>query len=165
MNLLKLLGRVEYLFLSGCMLATTLLLFINVTLRYLFQDAIFWVEEVLRYLFVWITFIGAATCVRQKAHISLDTVLLVLPPRLRAPFLQAGNIIVIALSAYLTFHSLRFVLDAKASEQVSATMGTFPMYIVYSCLPIGFFLIGVATCQDFVWELRKSRANSGQGGR
>jgi C4-dicarboxylate transporter, DctQ subunit len=165
MNVPKLLERVEYLFLSGCMLATTLLLFVNVTLRYLFQDAIFWVEEVLRYLFVWITFIGAATCVRQKAHISLDTVLLVLPARFRAPFLQVGNVIVIALSAYLTFYSLRFVLETRTSEQVSATMGAFPMYIVYSCLPIGFFLIGVATCQDFVRELRKSRANGGKGGR
>ena len=161
MRLLSLLERVEFLFLSGCMLIATLLLFVNVVLRYFFHSAIFWVEEVLRYLFVWITFIGAATCVRQKAHISLDTVVLVLPPRLQTPFLRFGNLVVIALSFFLTVYSTNFVLETKAGGQVSSTMGTFPMYIIYSCLPIGFFLIGVASCQDFGRGLLKNRTGKG----
>lgn len=161
MKILKLLERVEFLFLSGCMLMTTLLLFVNVILRYFFHSAIFWVEEILRYLFVWITFIGAATCVKKKAHISLDTVILVLPSKLQTPFLRTGNLIVIALSFYLTMISTNFVLETKATGQVSSTMGTFPMYIIYSCLPIGFFLIGVASCQDFVKGLLKNRTGEG----
>jgi C4-dicarboxylate transporter, DctQ subunit len=161
MQILKLLERVEFVFLSGCMITATLLLFINVVLRYAFHEAIFWVEEVLRYLFVWITFIGAATCVRQKAHISLDTVILILPVRFQAPFLRFGNLVVIALSFNLTVYSTNFVLETEAGGQVSSTMGTFPMYIIYSCLPIGFFLIGVASCQDFVKGFLKNRTGKG----
>ena len=92
------------------MLATTFLLFINVTLRYLFQG-LFWVEEVLRYLFVWITFIGAATCVRQKAHISLDT--LVLPAAFQAGPLSSGRHVVGSPVPLTYFYSLRFVLAER----------------------------------------------------
>jgi C4-dicarboxylate transporter DctQ subunit len=143
------------------MMTTTLLLFTNVVLRYAFHEAIFWVEEALRYLFVWMTFIGAATCVRQKAHISLDTVVLILPARLQKPFLRFGQLVVIALSFYMTIYSAKFVLETKAGGQVSSTMGAFPMYIVYSCLPIGFFLIGVTSFQDLVRGFLKDRRGQG----
>ena len=161
MQILRLLERVDFVFLSGCMMTTTLLLFINVVLRYVFHEAIFWVEEALRYLFVWITFIGAATCVRLKAHISLDTVILILPLKFQKPFLRFGQLVVIALSFYLTIYATNFVLETKAGGQVSSTIGTFPMYIVYSCLPIGFFLIGVASCQDLVKGFLKDMTDKG----
>ena len=114
MQIFRVLERVEFVFLGGCMMTTTLLLFTNVVLRYAFHEAIFWVEEALRYLFVWMTFIGAATCVRQKAHISLDTVVLILPARLQKPFLLFGQLVVIALSFYMTIYSAKFVLETKA---------------------------------------------------
>ena len=66
---MRFLERLEKFFLGGCMLFTTLLLFVNVMLRYFFHSGIFWVEETLRYLMVWIIFIGIVSCVRDDSHI------------------------------------------------------------------------------------------------
>jgi C4-dicarboxylate transporter DctQ subunit len=160
----KALRKVEYGFLAACMLGTTFLLFANVTLRYLFHSSIFWVEEVLRYLIVWVTFVGAATCVREKSHISLDTLTAALPPRPRFVMALAGGVACVASSLVLFRYALTFVLKMGATGQVSATIGDFPMYIVYSCMPIGFLLITIWSVKDLFDVVGKRRAElSGTG--
>lgn len=157
---LKLLDNIEYGFLSLCMLATTFLLFTNVILRYFFGSAIFWAEEALRYLIVWITFIGAAICVKTGAHISLDTITSLLPRRSKPYFLLFSSLAGIIFSLILFKLSLNFVLQVKATGQVSSTIGGLPMYIVYSCMPLGLFLIAVRSLQLFIRQLSGSFSSS-----
>jgi TRAP-type C4-dicarboxylate transport system permease small subunit len=47
--------------------------------RYVINDPLGWSEQVSRILFVWMTFLGAAVLYRQKLHISIDLVPLMLP--------------------------------------------------------------------------------------
>jgi len=145
MRILRVFGRVEYVFLSACMLACTFLLFANVVLRYFFQSGIFWAEEALRYLMIWIAFIGAATCVRQGTHVSLDIVINLLPSNQRTAFSLFLDLVGTVVSLFLFKYSLDFVIHARETHQVSSTMGGVPMYLIYSCLPVGLLLIGVAS--------------------
>jgi C4-dicarboxylate transporter DctQ subunit len=127
------------------MLACTFLLFANVVLRYFFQSGIFWAEEALRYLMIWIAFIGAATCVRQGTHVSLDIVINLLPSNQRTAFSLFLDLVGTVVSLFLFKYSLDFVIHARETHQVSSTMGGVPMYLIYSCLPVGLLLIGVAS--------------------
>lgn len=145
MRILRVFGKVEYVFLSACMLACTFLLFANVVLRYFFQSGIFWAEEALRYLMIWIAFIGAATCVRQGTHVSLDIVINLLPSNQRTAFSLFLDLVGTVVSLFLFKYSLDFVIHARETHQVSSTMGGVPMYLIYSCLPVGLLLIGVAS--------------------
>lgn len=156
----KVFDNIEYAFLSFCMIATTLLLFTNVILRYFFQSAIFWAEEALRYLIVWITFIGAATCVKEGAHISLDTILTIMPGKAKYWFGIISNLICLIFSFILFKFSLSFVWQVKTAQQVSSTIGGLPMYIVYSCMPVGLFLIAVRSCQLLLRQYVTKSGNS-----
>ena len=49
------------------------LVFGNVVLRYGFNSGIAVSEEVSRYLFIWLTFIGAVIAVHEHAHLGVDT--------------------------------------------------------------------------------------------
>lgn len=40
--------------------------------RYLFNTPLAWPEELSRYLFVWVVFLGAAIAFRYKAHLGMD---------------------------------------------------------------------------------------------
>ncbi|HSC71374.1 MAG TPA: TRAP transporter small permease subunit, partial [Candidatus Methylomirabilis sp.] len=42
-----------------------------------------WVEETSRFLFIWLSFLGAALAVEQMAHIRIDFFAQLLPPRAR----------------------------------------------------------------------------------
>lgn len=59
------------------------LVFGNVVLRYGFNTGIAFSEEVSRWLFVWLTFMGAVVALHEKAHMSLGEVVSALPPKLQ----------------------------------------------------------------------------------
>ena len=46
--------------------------FLQVIFRYFFNHPLFWSEELSRYCFVWIVFVGAAIAVKHGAHIGVD---------------------------------------------------------------------------------------------
>jgi TRAP-type transport system small permease protein len=56
------------------------LVFGNVFLRYAFNTGITVSEELSRWLFVWMTFLGALVALRDHAHLGVDTLVKRLPP-------------------------------------------------------------------------------------
>src|SRR5690242_4362555 len=52
--------------------AITAVTFAQVFTRYVTENPLIWTEEVARYLFVWITLIGAGAAVRLNGHFGLD---------------------------------------------------------------------------------------------
>jgi TRAP-type C4-dicarboxylate transport system permease small subunit len=56
-----------------------IMVFGNVVLRYLFSSGITFSEEVSRFLFVWITFLGAVLVFAQGGHIAMGTLTSRLP--------------------------------------------------------------------------------------
>ena len=67
-------------FLAALMLALmVVLVFGNVVLRYGFNSGIAVSEEVSRWLFIWITFLGAVVALRERAHLGVDMLVSRLP--------------------------------------------------------------------------------------
>jgi TRAP-type C4-dicarboxylate transport system permease small subunit len=56
-----------------------IMVFGNVVLRYGFNSGLISSEELSRFLFIWITFLGAIVAMRENAHLGLDTLIRVLP--------------------------------------------------------------------------------------
>lgn len=55
------------------------MVFLNVVLRYAFDDGIDVSDELSRYFFVWLTFLGAVVVHRENAHLGVETLVSVLP--------------------------------------------------------------------------------------
>jgi len=66
---------------AACLAAMVVLVFGNVVLRYVFNSGIATSEELSRWLLVWLTFLGAIVALRQHAHLGVDTLIRMLPPR------------------------------------------------------------------------------------
>lgn len=133
------LERFERLFCSLALLVTALVLFINVALRYLFNSSTSWAEELIRYLMVWITFIGTSLCVRQSAHIRMDFLLGRFSERTK----RAVGRVVFGLSALfclaLTWYGVRLTAFSYRMGQTSPALG-IPIWAVYLCVPVGSFM-------------------------
>jgi TRAP-type C4-dicarboxylate transport system permease small subunit len=63
-----------------CMVAMVVLVFGNVVLRYAFNSGISVSEELSRWFFVWMIFLGALVALKDRAHLGLDSVVKRLPP-------------------------------------------------------------------------------------
>ena len=59
--------------------ARVVMVFGNVVLRYGFNSGLDFSEELSRFFFIWITFLGAIIAMRENAHLGLDTLVRVLP--------------------------------------------------------------------------------------
>ena len=60
-----------------------LLVFLNVVLRYGFNSSLLITEEMGRYLFVWLTFLGSIAAFIRNRHVRVDTFFLRMPATLR----------------------------------------------------------------------------------
>ncbi len=67
--------RIVNVSMAGALLLMAILVFGNVVLRYLFNTGITWSEEAARFLFVWLTFLGAVGALNENQHLGVDLVL------------------------------------------------------------------------------------------
>ena len=59
----------------ACMVAMVVMVFGNVVLRYGFNSGITLSDEMSRYCFIWLTYIGAMVAMRDGAHLGVDTLI------------------------------------------------------------------------------------------
>jgi TRAP-type C4-dicarboxylate transport system permease small subunit len=63
----------------ACMVAMVIMVFGNVVLRYGFNSGITVSDEMSRYCFIWLTYIGAMVAMREGGHLGVDTLVKHLP--------------------------------------------------------------------------------------
>jgi TRAP-type transport system small permease protein len=78
------------------------LVFGNVVLRYAFNSGITVSEEVSRWLFVWLTFLGAIVAMREHGHLGTDFLVGKLPPAGKKVCLAIGYLLML-LTCWLLF--------------------------------------------------------------
>jgi TRAP-type C4-dicarboxylate transport system permease small subunit len=79
----------------ACLASMVILVFGNVVLRYGFNTGITLSEELSRWLFVYMTFLGAIVMMREHGHLGVDTVVSRLPPRAQKAALVLSHILML----------------------------------------------------------------------
>ena len=125
--------------------------FLQVVLRFLGRTGIDGLEEVPRYLFVWLVMIGAAAAMQRGEHTVLDYFVNLFGPRGRALVIALTNAVGIALFVYLI--KLSLVLVPNAQLQTSAGLG-LPLGYVFAAVPVGAALLILPMARNVVAALR-----------
>lgn len=146
------------------MVAATGLVFVNVVLRYVFNYALSWGDEVITYSLLWLVFLGSGVAARQGAHISMEAVLTLLPARLQRDNAIAINAVCALLSAVVGFLGWRLAVAVRGLDQVGAASG-LPMFWVYLAIPAGCLLMVLGFCEVALRHLRGSADPQVSGGR
>lgn len=118
-----------------CVIGMIIVVFLQVIFRFIFNDPLSWSEELARYLFVWITFLGAAICAREKGHIGMDFVVNKFPSKMRKAIEKIGLLLMVLISVAIMLTSIETVMlnFGQKSPALRLNMG-----VVYSAIPIGF---------------------------
>src|SRR3954471_13418497 len=74
------------------------LVFGNVVLRYAFNSGITVSEEVSRWLFVWVTFLGAIVALKEHAHLGTDMLVARLPLFGKKACLVVGQLLMLSIA-------------------------------------------------------------------
>jgi TRAP-type transport system small permease protein len=138
--------------LGGLILAImTAAVFIQVVMRFLGWAGIDGLEEVPRYLFVWLVMIGAAAAMHRGEHTVLDYFINRLAPSARTLVVVLTNVLAIGL--FLSLIKLSLVLVPNAQLQTSAGLG-LPLGYVYAAVPVGAALIILPMIRNCIAALR-----------
>ena len=125
-------------FVIALMAVMTVLVIANVFSRYLLNHSIVWVEEVTRYMMVWVGFVGSGLVLRYGAHIAVDAFQDILSPKIA----RAIRVVIVALLAltfaYLTWLGIRYVGFAWDQETPILNWNTG---LVLLAIPIGSALM------------------------
>jgi C4-dicarboxylate transporter, DctQ subunit len=122
-------------FVVGLLVAVmTVDIFVQVVFRYGLQSALSWSEELARYLFVWVIFVGVSVAVRRNQHISMTALVGFLPTRTRAALTLLALLAFIGFLALLGWVSVPLIQNARGT--VSSEL-QLPIAWVYAAAPIG----------------------------
>lgn len=111
-------SRLTNIILALCLATMSILIFGNVVLRYVFDSGITWSEEVSRFLFIWMTFLGAIVALKDNDHLGVDMLLQKLP--------LTGKRVVFIFSNLIVLIVLWLVLDGSWKLTLSSTSSTAP---------------------------------------
>lgn len=156
---MKTLSKIEEYFIGIGVLVITLILFLNVVLRYVFNSSIEWSEEFTRYGVVWITFIGSSVCIYKGAHLGIDSFIVYLENKGLKFHKLIINFVALAFSLLFLFFSLKITLQVYHSGQVSPNLG-IPMVYVYAAMPIGGALMSIRFMQLLLKDFFKKEGSS-----
>lgn len=84
-----------------CLAAMVVMVFGNVVLRYGFDSGLTVSEELSRWLFVWLIFMGALVALRRRAHLGSDVLVSRLPVAGRRLCLGASHLLMLGLCALM----------------------------------------------------------------
>ena len=120
--------RALRLFIVACLAAMVVLVFGNVVLRYVFNTGITISEEASRWLFVWMTFLGAIVALRDHGHLGTDVLVARLPKAGKKACLLIGQVLML----YVTW----LVLEGSWTQTVinldtQAPVTGAPIAVVY----------------------------------
>ena len=102
-------GKVEYFLVAVMIAVMAIVNFLQVVFRYVIEGSLPWSEELLRFLFVWTTFLGAGIGVRKGAHLGLTIIVNNLPPKLKKFVVFINYLICIVFSAIIGMLGLSIV--------------------------------------------------------
>lgn len=123
------------------------LVFGNVVLRYAFNSGITMSEEVSRWLFVWVTFLGAVVAVRERAHLGTDFLVAHLPVLGKKICLVVGHLLMLYATWLLFSGSLaqaKINWDVQAPVTGASTAIFYASGIVFAVSAAVFLLSDLA---------------------
>ena len=111
--------------------------FLNVVLRTFFNSGLTWSEELSRYLFVYVTYIGAISAMRANGHLGVDTLISRMKPQVQMVMYVVSQSLIAVIMGIQIHGSYKMVIQNTASK--TAALG-----IPYSVLYFAGIITGVS---------------------
>jgi TRAP-type C4-dicarboxylate transport system permease small subunit len=134
------------------------MVFGNVLMRYGFNSGITLSEELSRWLFVWMTFLGGVVALNERAHLGTDTLISRLPP--------AGRKLCLAASLGLMLYICWLIFEGALAQvkinwdSTSAVMETSMGYFYASGLV--FAVLAAPILLLHLWRLLSGQMSEGE---
>jgi len=154
----KLLDAVEIALVAVCILAFVVMFVLGVAtvvFRFVIESSLAFPDEMIRYLFVWATFLGAAIALRRNMHAAIGVLVARAPAAVRRVALLAATALCGLFFAVILESGIKITMRAR--PQISPAL-EISMAWVYAAVPVGMAFLLVFTVELFVRQWRAPAA-------
>ena len=139
-NVFSIMDRCINWFLALLMAGMVIIISAQVCYRFILNDPLSWSEEAGRYLFVWISFMGAAAGVRYQVHLGIDLMDKLLSPEAYRWVVVLVNLIIQIFLLLIIYWGFKILGIIQFQESPSMHIS---MRYPYMAVPVGgiFMLI------------------------
>ncbi|NOL52573.1 TRAP transporter small permease [Pelistega suis] len=143
----------EEILLAVLLSGMTLLIGIQVFMRYFLNDSLTWSEELARYFFIWATYIGVAAGFKHSVHIRVDFLITKLSQNYQRYVNILVYLIVIVFAYIVIVEGYTLVERILKFNQRSSSLGISMAY-VYMAPLVGFGLSVIRLLQAIYGEVK-----------
>jgi TRAP-type C4-dicarboxylate transport system permease small subunit len=136
-----------------CLGAMTCIVCISVVFRYVLNSPLTWSEELASLLFAWLTFVGAYAGFRSRSHISIDTLVIFLPPTVRRGLARFVDVCVLLLLALFIWQGINITATTWSLEYPAMEISRGYLYLAF---PIGAALMAIGIIES--WQKPSAEA-------
>ena len=116
---------------------------IEVFFRYILGRSIFWIEELVRYTFIWNIFIGAIIVSRKRAHVKIDYFVNLIPYKLKRMVLILVRVLILIQDVVVVWYGFKLVYKFRMMRTIALDI---PLSFLYVVIPISFLLMFLENC-------------------
>lgn len=127
----------------------------GVILRSCFNLPLAWVEELARYMMVWMTFLGLPVIFEKQELVAVLVLQARLPKPIELFVRRLIHVLVIFTSAVLLYYSAVYTKTTMDSNMIS--MDFLSMFWVYVAMPISFTLVIIIESKNFLESFIRER--------
>lgn len=132
--------RIEGFVITTFMLVATIIAVVQVAARYIFNNSLYWSEELILYSLISMSFLSASMGVRYSAHISVEALYAFVTPRVARILHYIATILGFLFAISLIWYGTRLSLATLQMNQLSSAM-RIPVGAIYCIIPIsGLFM-------------------------
>lgn len=153
MKVLNTLKKVTNAIVVAFFISLIVLVFVQVIFRFAFHNSQPWIDELSRFLFVWIVYLGGTIAIRKGINITFDLLIDALEGKAWQILFTIVNIICIVFLALVVV--LGFNISYINRIQLSSLLG-LNMGLVMLAIPIGGILMIIAQI-EYYFETRRKR--------
>ena len=132
---------------------------IEVIRREIFAYSSIWGEEIVRYSFIYLAWIGAAAAVKERGHIRIDVIMHYLGERAKAMLYIFGDFVMLLVALVALYWSLETVHVSAKFGSVTDGLRISKVWFLMA-VPVGFTLMIWRLAQSFRRDFRSLRAGT-----
>lgn len=132
-------------------------IFLQVVMRE-FDNSLSWTEELARYSFIWLVYIGISYGVKKDRHIKVDVVLLLLKDKGQIILSIISNLLVLFFALFVIRYGFDIASQLLSFGQKSPA-NQIPMGLVYMATPIGMGLTVIRLIQKLIKQIKALRGD------
>lgn len=141
------LRNAEEIIACSALVLMTVIGIVAVGMRYLANAPLAWADEINRYLFIWMSYLGAVVATKHKAHIRLEVIDLLLPGRAGTVLRLFMHLIMLIALVYIVVNGLEVVRSSWGFPTALLQISTG---FIYLSVPVSATLMAGYLTRDLI---------------